>query len=125
MSVVCKKYCYLDGLCKVAQLYYPAGQTIRNIELRRDDDNSSAGEDEKLEITPHPSAPLGMTYMPQLPDETFDLYQGVSHTRDGMVNALRDESIKRPLHNIQRKKEEMEHKSMSGHIIPREYISPI
>ncbi|KAL7456503.1 hypothetical protein ACHAWC_008001 [Mediolabrus comicus] len=89
------------------------------------DDNSSDGEEEQLEIIPHPNAPLGMSYMPQLPDDSFDPYQGVSHTREGIVNALREGSIKRPLHNIQRKKEEMEHKSMSGHIIPREYISPI
>ena len=90
-----------------------------------DDDTSTFGEDEALEIRPHPSAPLGMTYMPQLPDDSFDSYQGVSYTRKGIVEALRSESIKRPLYNIERKKEEMEHKSKSGHIIAREYISPV
>ena len=93
--------------------------------VSNEDDNSTFGEEETLEIQPHPSAPLGMTYMPQLPDDTFDAYQGVSYTRAGIVEGLRDESIKRPLYNIERKKEEMEHKTKSGHVIAREYISPV
>lgn len=87
--------------------------------------DDSDGEEDLLEIVPHPSAPLGMSYMPQLPDDTFDTYQGVSFTRQTIVDQLRERNVRRPLYNIQRKIDEMNFKTKSGHVIDREFISPI
>jgi hypothetical protein len=65
--------------------------------------------------------------MPQIPDDTFEMHLGVSHTRDAIVDELRSQDIGRPLHNIVRKKEEMkkQHTSLNGDVIDREFISPM
>ena len=91
---------------------------------RSDEDNDS-DEEEFFEIKARKGAPLGMSYLPQIPDDTFDTHQGVSFTRQAIVDQLKEGSIKRPLHNIQRKIDEMSFKTKSGHEIDREYISPI
>ena len=78
------------------------------------------------DVVPHANAPLGMGYLPVVPDETFEAYDGVSHTREGIVEYLRDYGIERPLHNIERKKrEESMVLSTGGLEIDREFISPI
>jgi hypothetical protein len=85
-------------------------------------------EDEmnSLEIHPNPSAPLGMSYLPVVPDETFEAYTGVSHTREAIVDFLRAHEIGRPLHNIERKKREMSVVvSPSGFECHRDFFSPI
>jgi len=79
------------------------------------------------DIVAHSSAPLGMGYLPVVPDETFEVYNGVSRTREAIVEFLRDKEISRPLHNIERKKREqnMIVVSANGLRIDREFISPI
>ena len=50
---------------------------------------SIQNEMEQWEINLNPVAPLGMNYLPVVPDKTFALYDGVSHTRDEIVDMIR------------------------------------
>jgi hypothetical protein len=63
-------------------------------------------EMESLQIRPDPKAPLGMSYLPVVPDETFVCYSGISFTRQAIVQGLMELQIYRPLHNIECKKRE-------------------
>lgn len=93
--------------------------------------NYIIGEDGPFEakaddVVPHPSAPLGLGYLPVVPDETFEVYNGVSRTREAIVEFLREKDIRRPLHNIERKKREQSMVVSAGGLeIDREFISPI
>ena len=80
---------------------------------------------DRLEIRADPSAPFGMSYLPVIPDSTFQVYEGTSQTRNGIVNFIRENEIGRPLHNIERKKRENDFFcSESGRLIDREFVSP-
>ena len=84
-----------------------------------------AAEDD-LEIRPNPNAPLGMSYLPVVPDETFEPMVGISRVREATVELLREQRIGRPRHNLERKKREIrEVTSTNGRMIDREYISPL
>ena len=63
-------------------------------------------EDEmgRMDITADPIAPSGMRYLPIIPNDEFHSYPGVSHTRDAIVDMIRDYTYRRPLHNVLRKK---------------------
>ena len=86
-------------------------------------------EMDQLEIRAHPSAPLGMSYLPVVPDENFQVYHGISHTRQAIVEYLQENEIGRPLHNIEQKKREMAEMayivSPGGVCCERGYVSPI
>ncbi|KAL7545661.1 hypothetical protein ACHAWF_009009 [Thalassiosira exigua] len=84
-------------------------------------------EMESLEIVANPSAPLGMSYLPVVPDETFEAYPGVSHTRDAIVDFIREQPMGRPMHNLERRRQELSRRvpTIDGDDIGREYISPI
>ncbi|KAL7536885.1 hypothetical protein ACHAXR_007463 [Thalassiosira sp. AJA248-18] len=59
----------------------------------------------QLDLIPHPSAPLGhMAYLHTMPSDTSEIIYGVSHTRDGIVDMIREFSFRRPAHNILRQK---------------------
>ena len=47
-------------------------------------------------------APRGMVYLPTMPDEDFDIMDGVSQTRDAIVEAIHDLALRRPHHNLVR-----------------------
>jgi len=71
-------------------------------------------------------APFGMNYLPVVPDDSFVSYSGVSHTREAIVDYIRENDIGRPLHNIERKKrEENMLLSVGGLEVDREFINPI
>ena len=92
--------------------------TNDNMALDRDTDD--------LEIHANPRAPLGMSYLPTIPDESFLAYQGISQTRVAHVDHLRSQDIGRPLHNIVRKRRELAVVvSANGCLIDREYVSPL
>lgn len=83
-------------------------------------------EIESLEIRPDPSAPLGMSYLPVVPNEEFEMYEGISQTRGSIVDFIRDHGIGRPLHNIERKKLELSAVMSTGGLQwDREFVSPI
>ena len=50
--------------------------------------------------------PLGMSYLPVVPDEEFQAYPGISRTREAIVDYIREYDIRRPLHNIARQRRE-------------------
>lgn len=85
-------------------------------------------------------APLGMNYLPSIPDDEFVFGEaaGVSHTREEVVEWLRSQQMRRPLHNLerrrrqdQRQQQETERWVMSAnadgdvYAVEREFISPI
>ncbi|KAL7482035.1 hypothetical protein ACHAW6_007720 [Cyclotella cf. meneghiniana] len=69
---------------------------------------SVAEEMQSLSISPHSSAPLGMSYLPIVPDITFECIPGLSHTWQTIVEHLCEHQIDRPAHNIERQRGEME-----------------
>jgi len=86
-------------------------------------------EMESLSITPNPSAPLGMSYLPVVPNEEFVPYSGISYTREAIVEHIREYDIRRPKHNIERQKQERQERldsfvSPNGMVIEREYVTP-
>ena len=106
---------------------------LADAEISHDDENS-------LEVRANPSAPLGMTYLPTVPDDrfVFSTEAGTSHTRSEIVEWLETNSIARPLHNISRRTRELQRsdeadedwvqsRNRDGAVysVAREYISPI
>jgi hypothetical protein len=84
-------------------------------------------EFESFDLPPCNNAPFDMSYLPILPDADFEIYDGVSYTRDGIVQAIRGQDISRPSsYNIERRKNELRAIQLAtGEIVEREFISPI
>ena len=57
-----------------------------------------------MNLSPDPIAPLEMSYLPVIPEEMFEVYPGVSHTREAIVEFLRESDILLPVHNVEQKK---------------------
>ena len=55
-----------------------------------------------IDIVPFSAAPLGMGYITTLPDDGFEVYFGVSHAREGIVQLIKYCDIRHPIHNIRR-----------------------
>jgi hypothetical protein len=88
-------------------------------------------EIDSCNFAPNPLAPLGMSYLPVVPDENFEVYPGISHIRDAIVEHLREYDILRPIHNIERKRTELQEASHAFVLSPngqeweREFVSPL
>ncbi|KAL7477036.1 hypothetical protein ACHAW6_002854, partial [Cyclotella cf. meneghiniana] len=85
-------------------------------------------EKETLGMTLICDAPLGMSYLPVVPDNEFEAYPGISQTREAMVDHICEYDIRRPLHNIARQRQEqMENVVVSpdGNVVDREFVSPL
>jgi len=85
-------------------------------------------EMEALHITPNSDAPLGMSFLPVVPDEEFEAFPGISRTSEAIVEHIHEHDIRRPLHNIvrqRRMKIDLVVVSPNGNHIDREYISPM
>ena len=83
---------------------------------------------EALQITPNSDAPLGMSFLPVVPDEELEAFPGISRTREAIVEHIREHDIRRPLHNIVRQRREqldLVVVSPNGHHADCEFISPI
>jgi hypothetical protein len=98
----------------------PFGNIFDNIEEEMDD----------MALVPHSAAPLGMTYLPVVPNDEFQCYPGISRTREAILDHIREFDIRRPMHNIERKKREVEVvcetvRSPNGCECDREFISPM
>jgi len=85
-----------------------------------------------MNLSPDPIAPLEMSYLLVVPDKTFEVYPGVSHTREAIVEFRRASDILRSLHNVERKKRELAAShaaftvlSPSGMEWDREFVSPL
>jgi len=96
----------------------PFGDTF-DIESIRNDDLDN--------IEPHPNAPLGMTYLPVGPNDEFEKFNGISRTREAIVEFIEEQDIRRPMHNVERKTREMAENTVyspDGCEWPREFVSP-
>jgi hypothetical protein len=84
------------------------------------------GDDPEFSIVPHPDAPLGMSYLPVIPNEDWEEFEGISYTRLGIVEYLRSNCIMRPLYNLARKQREVMDDDGSENNLEwdDEYISP-
>jgi len=60
-------------------------------------------EMDHLCITTHKDAPYGMSFLPVVPNKEFEVYGGISYTREVIVEALHDLEFYRPAHNIERR----------------------
>jgi hypothetical protein len=119
---------------------------LHNFIIQRDgpsDENtmgmSLSEEESYLQITPNNAAPLGMSYLPTVPDNSFifEPVEGVSQTHEEAVGWLQSKSLKRPLHNITRRRRELEEElereqwilsqNADGEVyaVGSEFISPI
>ncbi|KAL7502590.1 hypothetical protein ACHAXN_000526 [Cyclotella atomus] len=70
----------------------------------------NVGEEEHhLQIRPDNAAPLGMSYLPTVPDDSyvFETEEGDSQTRAEIVDFLSDNHLRRPVHNILRRRREL------------------
>ncbi|KAL3793421.1 hypothetical protein HJC23_001869 [Cyclotella cryptica] len=103
---------------------------------------STSEEETFLQIRPDNTAPLGMSYLPTIPDASyiFDTKDGNSHTRAEIVEFLSRNSLQRPVHNLLRRRRELaaeqQQKAMDAgwvfsqngvgevYAVAREYISP-
>ena len=98
----------------------PFGNTFENVQEEMDD----------MALVPHSAAPLGMSYLPVVPSDEFQHYRGISHTCEAIVDHIREFDIRRPMHNIERKKREAHDLcdtvcSPSRRKWDREFISPM
>ncbi|KAL3771896.1 hypothetical protein ACHAWO_010423 [Cyclotella atomus] len=66
-------------------------------------------EEMDLQIRPDNAAPLGMSYLPTIPNNSyvFEMEEGVSQTREEVANFLSDNLLRRPVHNILRRRREL------------------
>ena len=88
-------------------------------------------EIESCDFAPNPLAPLGMSYLPVVPDENFEVYPGISHIQDAIVEHLHEHETLRPIHYIERKRKELEEANWPFVLLPncqeweREFVSPL
>ena len=57
-------------------------------------------EFEALGIASNRDAPLGMSYLPFVPESEFEAFAGISCTWDVVVEFIHESDIRRQLHNI-------------------------
>ena len=131
------KGCVLGSLDRVSSIIMACAR-LHNYIIKMDGPNDvfdglvENGEDPDFTIVPHPDAPLGMSYLPVVPNEYWEPFEGMSYTRLAIVEYLRNNGIMRPLYNLQRKRSEiMADDDESDNNIERnpsewddEYISP-
>jgi hypothetical protein len=89
---------------------------LHNFIIQRDGPSDDAtvgmsiGEEENhLQIRPNNASPLGMSYLPTIPDDNyvFETEEGDSQTRAEIVEFLTDNLMRRPLHNVLRRRREL------------------
>ena len=82
-----------------------------------DDDDDDIGVDHV--VTQLVGAPLGLQYLPVLPDEEFEVIRGVSMTRLAIIQEIKEQKYGRPVHNINRYSNIRDADSNS-YIVPRD-----
>jgi len=73
------------------------------VEVEDEEDDEDDDDDDGRTIRPMPNSPLGMTYLPTIPED-FEEIEGVSHARASLVEQIREKNYWRPFHNIARNK---------------------
>jgi hypothetical protein len=88
---------------------------------RSDDDTATTTTTIAVDLV----APLGMAYLPVVPNDDWEEIEGMSYTRAAIVDFLRENEIRRPLYNLERKRNEMMVTSPNSELEwESEYISP-
>ena len=87
-------------------------------EINQDDDGG-------FSIKAHPDAPLGMSYLPVIPGDDWEQYDGLSYTRVAIVEHFQEQGIGHLHYNLERKHDELVHSHNSSSQWSREYVSPI
>ena len=106
------KGCVLGSLDRVTAIVMACAR-LHNYIITMDGPNDTMvqvvadGEDVEFTIDAHPDAPLGMSYLPVIPNEDWEEFEGISYTRLGLVEYLRNNGIMRPLYNLERKQREV------------------
>lgn len=125
------KGCMVGSLDRITAIVMACAR-IHNFIIRMDggrdalmDENGNGGEDYDATIVEDTSAPLGMAYLPVVPNEDWQEIDGMSYTRAAIVDHLRENSIQRPLYNLERKRNEMLTSPNTDLEWDREYISPL
>jgi len=128
------KGCVLGSLDRVTSIVMACAR-LHNYIIAMDGPNDvldevvEGGEDPEFAIVAHPDAPLGMSYLPVVPNDEWEKFDGISYTRLAIVDYLRENGIMRPLYNLERKQREVmaaETDDDCNNIIQwdDEYISP-
>ena len=106
------KGCLLGSLDRVTSIVMACAR-LHNYIIEMDGPNELSeeivedGEDAEFSIVPHPDAPLGMSYLPVVPNDEWEPFDGISYTRLAIVDYLRENGIMRPLYNLERKQREV------------------
>jgi hypothetical protein len=85
-------------------------------------------EMEALRITPNSDAPLGMSFLPSVPDEEFEAFPGISRMREAIIEHICEHDIRRPQHNIAHQRRgqlELVVVSPNSSRIDRKFVSPL
>ena len=106
------KGCVLGSLDRVTSIVMACAR-LHNYIIAMDGPNDTfdevveGGEDAEFSIVPHPDAPLRMSYLPVVPNDEWEKFDGISYTRLAIVDYLRENGIMRPLYNLERKQMEV------------------
>ncbi len=98
---------------------------LDNFVIKMDGIDDSLGCDEVREeatIVRDAAAPFGMAYLPVVPNDEWEEFEGMSYTRAAIVEYLRTNSIQRPLYNLERKRNQVSETNNAQW--DSEYISP-
>jgi hypothetical protein len=80
------------------------------------------------DVSTSPIAPLGMTYLPVVSNDKFQQFDGISHTREAILEFIQEQDIRRPMHNLERESREMAANTVyspDGGEWPKEFVSPL
>lgn len=82
--------------------------------------------DDDATIANEPSAPLGMAYLPVVPNEDWEEIEGMSYAHAAIINYLHANNYQHPLYNLERKRNELLVTSPNSDLEwESEYISPL
>ena len=81
-----------------------------------------------VDMVPNPSSPLDMVYTPCMLEEDYEQMEGVSYTREALVEYLFENGYKRPLYNLRRNREEenmtVVQETLDGYVYGNEFYHP-
>mmetsp|Transcript_3211 Transcript_3211/g.5257 ORF Transcript_3211/g.5257 Transcript_3211/m.5257 type:complete len:121 (-) Transcript_3211:101-463(-) len=91
------------------------------MEKEAEDDDEVMDDDDSDEVhcTQLDGAPLGLQYLPTLPDEEFERVPKISMTRIAIIEEIRRQNYRRPLHNVTRNLG-IRDKDSNSYIVPKD-----
>ena len=120
------KGCMVGSLDRITAIVIACAR-LHNFVIKMDGIDDSLGCDEVREeatIVRDVAAPFGMTYLPVVPNDEWEEFEGMSYTRAAIVEYLRTNSIHRPLYNLERKRNQVSETATNNTQWDSEYISP-